>query len=115
MHSILLERSSLVVAVTDYLHRKSGSVEQFRAVAFLVDGTRLHINEVWIGGELIKYAYYHLSPANEVIRGWDNAPHHPEVETFPHHCHRAGQVEASRVRSLRDVLDFLEMPHDPQS
>ena len=108
MLSILLERSPLVVAVTDYLHRKSGSVEQYRAVAFLVDGTHLHINEVWVDGELVKYAYYHLSPTNQIIRGWDNAPHHPEVETFPHHRHYSGRVEASEVRSFQDVMDYLE-------
>ena len=108
MLSILEARTSLILGVASYLHRRSGATEQFKAVALLVDGTRLHINEVWIDGHLEKYAYYHLSPSDQVIHGWDNAPHHSEISTFPHHCHCAGIIKPSDIRSLNDVLDFLE-------
>jgi hypothetical protein len=108
MLAALQARKSLVLRVSDYLHRRSGAVAQFRVIALLTDGTRLHINEVWVDDKLVKYAYYHLSPTDDIIQGWDNAPHHPEISTFPHHCHCNGAVEASDVRSLEDVLDTLE-------
>ena len=108
MLEILQGRRALILRIDGYLHRRYGGVEQFKAVLYLKDGTRLHVNEVWIDGVLKKYAYYHLSPTGDVLRGWDNAPHHPEVSTFPHHCHHAGQVAPSDIRSLSDVLDFLE-------
>ncbi len=108
MLSQLQARSKLVVAITKYEHRLSGSVEQFKAIAQLVDGSRLHLNEVWLDGQLHKYAYYWLMPADEVIQGWDNAPHHSEVNTYPHHVHIVGDVHSSQVRSLADVLDILE-------
>ncbi len=104
----LRSRPSLIVAITKYEHRLDGSFEQFKAVAQLVDGSGLHINEVWLNGVLHKYAYYWLTAVNQVIQGWDNAPHHPEISTYPHHTHYAGQVHASQIRQLSDVLDILE-------
>jgi hypothetical protein len=34
----------------------------------------------------------------------DNAPHHPEVESFPHHKHVEKTVMASERPALRDLL-----------
>jgi hypothetical protein len=97
----------LILAVIKYEHRLTETIEQFKAVVQLVDSSQLHINEVWLDGELIKYAYYWLTLTGEVIQGWDNAPHHPEISTHPHHLHRAGQIYSSEVRALADVLDLL--------
>ena len=108
MRAQLDSHPALVVSILRYEQRLRGSVEQFKAVVQLVDGSYLHLNEVWIEGELRKYAYYQVTPGDQVIRGWDNAPHHPEVATHPHHLHRA-DVSASEVRSLADVLDVLEV------
>ncbi|MBK6328479.1 MAG: hypothetical protein IPF56_21460 [Chloroflexi bacterium] len=98
----------LVVHILRYEHQVRNTIEQFKAVAQLVDGSRLHANEVWIAGELQKYAYYWLTPTDNVIRGWDNAPHHPEVETFPHHMHHSGAVYSSTIRSFQDILILLD-------
>lgn len=103
----LQSRPELILEVTSYTHRLSGSVEQFQAIARLQDGTSLHINEVWVDGNLRKYAYYQVTPKDDVVQGWDNAPHHPEVSTYPHHHHLAGRVAASSVYSLTNVLDIL--------
>lgn len=65
-------------------------------------------NEVYVLGELRKCAYYWLSPAGEIIQGWDNAPHHPEVASYPHHLHQENAVYPSQVRSLDDVMALLE-------
>jgi len=36
------------------------------------------------GDKVIACSYYWLGQSGEAIEGWDNAPHHPEVETHPH-------------------------------
>ncbi|MCZ7575164.1 MAG: hypothetical protein M5U01_41980 [Ardenticatenaceae bacterium] len=54
----LQARSHLILTVSRYEHCLSGSVGQFKATALLADGSRLHLNEVWLGGTLRKYAYY---------------------------------------------------------
>ena len=98
--------------ILDYeivLHRIRRDVEQIKAIAFLEDGTNLRISEVFVSGELKKYSYYWLDQHNDLLIGWDNSHHHPEVETFPHHRHRRGRVEASRQQNLQAVLnDILE-------
>ena len=43
---------SIILNVSKYEHRLDGTLEQFKASAGLVDGSRLHINEVWIGNFL---------------------------------------------------------------
>jgi hypothetical protein len=110
MLDLLQSHPELVRRIPTYAYRRNGQVEQFKAVAELVDGSRLHINEVWIEGNLHKYAYYQVTLAGEIIQGWDNAPHHPEVNTHPHHLHREGMVISSSVRSLADVLQALVQP-----
>lgn len=98
---------NLIVHIHSYEHRRRETVEQFKAVAQLADGSRLHINEVWIAGQLKKYAYYWLSPTGDILQGWDNAPHHPEIETYPNHTHYAGSIYPSDIQTLSQVLSFL--------
>ena len=99
--------SALVVAVGSLNHRVNGAVEQLKADMQLVDGSRLQVNEVYIGGQLRKYAYYRLTPGGEVLQGWDNAPHHPEIASYPHHLHQQDGVHSSQVRSLSDVFELV--------
>lgn len=103
-----LRDSSVVLQIAHYEHRFSGTVEQFKADVYLTDGSRLHVNEVWLQGQLHKYAYYWLAPGGGIIQGWDNAPHHPHIATFPDHSHTRHGIEASTIRNLSDVLDALE-------
>ena len=41
----------------------------------LVDGSYLHLNEVWIEGELRKYAYYQVTPGDQVTPRGGIMPH----------------------------------------
>ncbi len=64
-----------------------------------------------------KYAYT-LVLNNRRVMGWDNAPHHPKLENFPHHFHTAeGNVEASSLsgdpeqdipRIIQTINDFMK-------
>ncbi len=103
-----LAQHPLITAVSHFMHRLDGSIEQFKAEVQLIDGSRLYINEVYIDATLRKYAYYRLTPGGEILQGWDNAPHHPEIASYPHHIHQQGLVQPSSVRSLDDVLTLLE-------
>ena len=46
----------------------------------------------------------------QLQRRWDNAPHHQEVPTFPHHVHvgLADHVEASEPMTILKVLALVE-------
>ncbi len=108
MLSTLQSYPKLVTHILRYEHLVRGEVAQHKAVVQLADGSKLHLNEVWIAGRLQKYAYYWLTPTDEIIRGWDNAPHHPEVDTYPHHVHHTDAIHPSNIRSLQDVLILLK-------
>lgn len=83
-------------------------ISQLRPGVRLCDGTILRVREVRIRESTEAYSYYWLRPDDTVIVGWDNAPHHREIASFPHHRHIRSNVEASDERNLRDVLDFIK-------
>ena len=61
-----------------------------RGRVFFWDGSYLDLYEV-ISTELgypvrISYAYTYLKEGRRIFR-YNNAPHHPEIVTFPHHKH----------------------------
>lgn len=69
-------------------------------------GYALHFVEVMdveIGRKL-KYRYQCMDARQELIFRYDNAPHHSEIPTFPHHKHLPAQIEASKEPSLGAVL-----------
>lgn len=104
----VLEQSRAVYLVQKFEHRRNGAVEQFKAIALLIDGSRLHVNEVYLNGRLHKYAYYWLAPTGALIIGWDNAPHHPQVSSHPAHQHDAHGISDTSVRTLDDALQAIE-------
>jgi len=71
------------------------------------DFSMLFIREIWKDEELLKYAYYWYTVNNELVVGWDNAPHHKEIETFPHHKHSAKGVEPSTETNLPSVIEYI--------
>lgn len=68
----------------------------------------LRVKEIWKSGQLLKYSYYWFNANNKLIIGWDNAQHHSEVASFPHHRHKEDGVEASAEKDLRDVCNYIE-------
>ena len=105
----LTKFSELVVSVEILQHEVSSSSELFKCRAKLKDGSNLRILEKYRHDELAYYSYYWLNDANELIIGWDRAPHHPHIKSFPHHKHLAGEKSpvASSQRDLATVLAFI--------
>lgn len=52
----------------------------------------------------LKYRYQYMNQAGELVFRYDNAPHHPEIPTFPHHKHLVNGVVEAHEPTLRDVL-----------
>ena len=71
-------------------------------------GLELHIAEYVITGptfERTKYRYHLQDAMGKMIVRWDNAPHHRQVATFPHHRHEAnGDVKESPAMDIKAVL-----------
>jgi len=107
----LIEHVTLHVLVTgiqldfDEIDR---SIAYLRGRLVLSGGNELHVAEYVITDpNLVRDKYrYHLQRADgALVRRWDNAPHYPDLATFPHHCHLAdGSVIASEPVDLIAVL-----------
>lgn len=104
---LLARYRNLITGVVSVDHRVREGIEQYKAKLLLADGSNLRVSEVWIDGELTKYSYYWLDESDNLLAGWDNAVHHPEIKSHPHHLHTAKEARDSSIRNLDDVLAYL--------
>lgn len=76
------------------------------------DESLLEISEaiVLLGEELhrLSYRYHYQTPRTGLIFRYDNAPHYPEVSTFPDHKHTEDNVVASSRPSIEKVLQEVQ-------
>ena len=76
------------------------------------DGSLLEFDEVIIFRNeqiaKLRYAYHYQNESGEVIFRYDNAPHYPNILTYPHHKHVGSTVEPTQVPDLSDVLREIE-------
>lgn len=62
----------------------------------------------------LEYAYHYQNAFDRLVFRYDNAPHHREISTFPHHKHSAGEggkpelIEPAMAPHLREVLREIE-------
>ena len=57
-----------------------------------------------------KYRHHWQDGEGHLLKRWDNAPHHPRVETFPHHLHDGAEeqvVSHSAVTGLEVLQKIL--------
>src|SRR3972149_4983587 len=52
----------------------------------------------------VKYRYQYMDAKQSLIFRYDNAPHHKEIKTFPHHRHIADKVTDSQEPDLHSIL-----------
>ena len=75
----------------------------YRIRAILINGGLLQLAERFEydshGLRFGKYSFHWQSASGALICRWDNAPHHAEISTFPHHMH---ELDESNV-----------LPHEP--
>jgi len=74
----------------------------------LRDGTKLHIFEyVDFNLHKIDYSYHWQNKDKMLIERWDNAPHHKEIETFPHHMHNGENIMPSDEPTFVEILSKI--------
>jgi len=56
-----------------------------------------------------KYRYHYLNAKSELIFRYDNAPHFPDLTTFPHHKHlNQDKVEESKEPNIKKIIEEIE-------
>jgi len=102
----------LFEVISEKIEEKEGYL---RVVIKLPDDSVMHCFEYVLSDGSIgisKYSFHWQDVAGNLICRWDNAPHHPEISTHPHHKHLGKQLESSlessEVHSLANVLELLK-------
>ncbi|MFB6159419.1 MAG: DUF6516 family protein [Candidatus Nanohalobium sp.] len=55
------------------------------------------------------YRFHLMDESDNLVKRWDNAPHHEELENFPFHVHVSeDKIEPDKQRELVSVLDEIE-------
>ncbi|ASJ09295.1 hypothetical protein A3L11_08660 [Thermococcus siculi] len=103
----LLEKSEIIESY-EILDYKEGRDFYFLKIrAKLIDGSVLHIRE-FVSDEEYNYSFQWQRNGELIIR-WDNAPHHRDLPTFPHHKHVGSDknVLPSSEITLEEVLKAI--------
>ncbi len=81
----------------------------------LIDASRLEFSEyaqTVSSGEIqvATYSYHWQDASATLIRRWDNTPHFPGLQNFPHHVHLGaeGNVTAGQPQSVFTILADIE-------
>lgn len=58
---------------------------------------------------ILRYTYHYQDTNTKLLFRYDNAPHHPNIITFPHHKHIGDtQLQPAAQPQLNDVLREIE-------
>ena len=80
-----------------------------RFVIEFQDHSELHVFE-YVDSCLHKldYSYHWQDKEKILISRWDNAPHHSNIETFPHHLHVGDDIKPSEEPTFVEILEKIE-------
>ena len=105
---VLKAFDEIVVGIDLVEFEEGEHVSMWKIKASIFDSSILWIREVYRKNELMAYSYYWLREDDSLIIGWDNAPHHQDIATFPHHKHVGEEIESSDETDLEQVLKFID-------
>jgi len=90
-----------------------GDLGLFRYRITFSDDSLLELSEryqIWMGElQVIKYRFHWQDAAGKLLKRWDNAAHHPEVPTHPHHVHDGGEenVNPCEPIQIEEILALI--------
>ncbi|HEY9245572.1 MAG TPA: DUF6516 family protein [Candidatus Methanoperedens sp.] len=87
------------------------SVQPNKLRVYFIDDSFL---DVWLSDEGDYSYHWEQRACRGLIHRWDNAPDHPEIESFPHHFHDgeetnvvSSSMDMSIKGAFREVLEFI--------
>ena len=110
--TILEEFSDIIAGETVEVFEAVPSEGFIRGTIMFIDGSTLSFLEyVKIKGNKpvkIKYRYNYTDENSRLIFRYDNAPHHREIKTYPHHKHIPNnKVEPTTEPNLKTILEEI--------
>lgn len=88
-----------------------------KGILIFQNGSRFHLMEfvnLRASPRKKKYRYHFVEKNSNLIFRYDNAPHHKESKTFPHHKHLSdGTVVDAKETDLQSVINEIALYHLP--
>jgi Family of unknown function (DUF6516) len=113
MNNILLIISTYDDIIEDkqiLTQRQDNRIMEFRIRLNFVDKSILEITEIFVFDlNKRKYSFQWMNENYDLKIRWDNAPHHRQFSTFPHHKHieKEENIESSEEATVAEVLDLI--------
>ena len=109
----LIASASIVHSSSITYDKRSTHIGFIRGDIYFLDGSLLHLPEfvnVQHDIERYMYAYHYQRPDGTLVFRYDNAPHFPDLPTFPHHKHegRESDVVAATQPDLQAILTEIQ-------
>ncbi len=101
---------NFVIQTYDIVRKEISDVDgKIRIKLALINNDRLDLFEyiVVVNEQIItkKYHFHWQDKNNKLKFRWDNAPHHKELENFPHHIHYNDKIESfGEIPNINYVL-----------
>ncbi|HHJ06666.1 MAG TPA: hypothetical protein ENK24_04125 [Anaerolineae bacterium] len=114
LQDTILSRQEVETKAIEIFDRsdKIGQTSEFYARLGFYDGSELQVMEKLMIERYIlvkpRYVYHYQQADGSLVFRYDNAPHHPEIETYPHHKHIGAQVVAALPPDLSEVLREID-------
>ena len=102
----LVKESSIVREYEIQDFKQGRNFYYIRLKIILIDASELYVKEYVSETEYLYSFHWQYNDGSLRIR-WDNAPHHKNIKTFPHHKHIPDLEESTEI-SLEDVLKVIE-------
>lgn len=103
-----LKKVSLLNVKIATLNPSTGS---FRIKGIITEESFIELFEFLYAGEILKYSYVLVKNQKSLLR-YDNAPHHKEITTHPHHKHVKDNIFPLPNHHLddfiREILEILQ-------
>ena len=102
----IISSSSIVLSSNIQKHfSPDGKTLYLRGSLLFLDSSVLEIAvfiiETHDGLTIGKYRFHYMNPHERILFRYDNAPHHPDIASHPHHKHVPNHVIPSRGPSLK--------------
>ncbi len=114
LYDTIRSRREINVETLEIIDRSDqpGQTGMLHARLRFYDGSLLEVVEVLAiqGLAIVKarYVYHYQDAQGNLVFRYDNAPHHPEVASHPHHKHVGRQVIAADPPDLSQVLREID-------
>jgi len=104
-----LKNTEIIADKSLDLREFSSTEGMLRGRLLFVDGSMLEFMEYLQEENRLKYRFHLMDREGSMVFRYDNAPHHKDVSTFPHHKHLSDNVAESDDKGIMDVLDEIEI------